>query len=311
MTKNKISAARFFFIFIFMAIAAAALLPKTSEAFWPFSLFTKKSAPEIGSTTDLRYYAINVGQGDSSLFIFPDGRTMLIDAGTPEAGETVVDFLKGKGIKKIDLLVATHPHADHIGGIQDVLDEFEIGKIWDSGFVYGSSYQKRFYKTIKEKNIPFGRPKRGYSEKFGNVTVDVLAPAEELHATHSDANNNSIVLKITYGKVSFLMPGDMEREERRTIEPLPQATVLKAAHHGSKNGTDARVLREVSPEAIVISCAKTNDYGHPHKKVVKAIARAGIMRFDTSDGTVQFSTDGRELKYQKDRVVRSNEGQKY
>jgi len=308
--KNILSAVNLLLITIFALVMSTAIALSPADALWPFSLFTKKNVPDIGSPTDLRFYAIDVGQGDSSLFIFPDGKTMLVDAGTSEAGNAVVDFLKSKGVKKIDLLVATHPHSDHIGGMQDVLSEFEIGKIWDSGYIHGSSYQKKFYMMVKEKNIPFGRPKRGYSEKFGGVTIDVLAPVSEMHGTKSDANNNSIVMLVTYGNVSFLMTGDMEREERRSIEPLPQATVLKAAHHGSRNGTDVKMLREVRPLIITISYAKNNDYGHPHKQVVKAIARAGIMRFDTMDGTIQLSTDGKDVKYQKDRVVQ-NEGQKY
>lgn len=252
---------------------------------------------------ELQYYAIDVGQGDSSLFILPDKETILIDAGTKESAGDLVSFLKEKKIKKIDLLVATHPHSDHIGGMQRILSKFKIGKIWDSGFIYGSSYQKKFYNEILSRKIPFGRPRRGYSENIGGVSIDVLAPAEELHGTKSDPNNNSLVLRIVYGSVSFLMTGDMEREERRTIEPLPESTVLKAAHHGSSNGTDAKMLREVNPMFVTISCARDNEYGHPHKRVVKAIADARIMRFDTMDGTICLTTDGKNVAYPKNRLV--------
>ncbi|MCE5202323.1 MAG: MBL fold metallo-hydrolase [Synergistaceae bacterium] len=269
---------------------------------------TSAAADSVGSgkpdkMPEMHFYVLNVGQGDCSLFIFPNGQTMLIDAGTEDSGKGIVRYLKSCGVKKIDCLVATHPHSDHIGGMKTVIEKFKIGKIWDSGFILGSKPQKDFYITIKNKNIRFGRPKRGYSEKFGEVLVEVLAPAAELRNTDSDANNNCLVLLITYGKVSFLMAGDMEEEERRTIEPLPLCAVLKAAHHGSKNGTDMRMLRETSPIAVILSYGKDNSYGFPHKEVVLALSKMRIKRFDTVNGALKFRTDGISLTYPKNREV--------
>lgn len=251
----------------------------------------------------LRYYAVDVGQGDCSLFVLPDGQNIVIDAGPAANAQQMVDYLKTCGVKKIDLLVATHPHEDHIGGMEALIANFKIGKVWDSGYNHGSRVQRDFYQAVKDNNIRFGRPKRGFSDKFGDVTVDVLAPAKPLKGTHSDANNNSIILKITYGNISFLMMGDAEREERASIPALPQADVLKAAHHGSSNGTDAKVLRQTRPSVIILSYARGNSYGHPHKEVVSAIKAAHILRFDTADGTVMLRTDGRTITYEKKRVV--------
>lgn len=256
---------------------------------------------------ELYFYSLNVGQGDCSLFILPDGGTILIDAGPEEAARDVVRYIKGCGIKKIDLLVATHAHSDHIGGMKAVMNNFRIGKIWDSGFIHGSDLQKDFYRSIQRKKIKFGRPKRGFSEKMGNVLVEVLAPPALLRGTKSDVNNNSLVIRIKYGNVSFLMTGDMEKEQRETISPLPMSTVLKASHHGSSNGTDGRMLRQVRPELIILSYGYCNSYGYPHKEVVQAIAKMGIKRFDTKDGTVKIRTDGKNLTYFKNREVRANE----
>lgn len=257
---------------------------------------------------DLRFYAIDVGQGDSSLFVFPTGETMLVDAGPAASAKDLTRYLKQCGVKKINILVATHPHSDHIGGMNAVTREFVIGEIWDSGYAHGSDMQIKFYQTIKDKKIPFGRPKRGYSREIGGALIEVLAPSQELSGTSSDANNNSIVLRVTYGNVSFLMTGDMDKEQRRTISPLPESTVLKAAHHGSRTGTDARLLREVSPMVIVLSYKKGNSYGHPHKEVLRLLAKnKQIKRFDTANGTVKLRTDGKSLTYPKNMVVSTNE----
>lgn len=268
------------------------------------AFFAAASAASVQQRPTLRYYGLDVGQGDSSLFILPDGRSILIDAGPEEAGRGVVRYLKSCGIKKIDLLIATHAHSDHIGGMRAVLSAFPVGKVWDSGFIHGGPFQKNFYKTVQKKNIPFGRPKRGYSEKFGDVTVEVIAPARVLTGTRRDTNNNCLVVLISYGKVGFLMTGDMEREQYATVKPLPKASVLKAAHHGSSNGTSNALLREVSPKLVVLSYGKGNSYGYPHKEVVKALADFNIKRFDTKDGVVKIRTDGENIIYQTEREVR-------
>lgn len=261
-----------------------------------------------GEKQQLYFYAIDVGQGDSSLFIFPTGETMLIDAGPASAAKDLTRWLKQRGLKKIDILVATHPHADHIGGMGAVIEAFKIGEIWDSGYAHGSDLQIKFYQTIKNTKIPFGRPKRGYTREIGDAVIEVLAPASELLGTSSDANNNSIVLRITYGAVSFLMTGDMDAEERRTISPLPQSTVLKAAHHGSRTGTDAKMLREVNPQIIIFSYKMGNSYGHPHKEVLQLLVKnKHIKRFDTAGGTIRIKTDGKSLTYKKKSVVNTSE----
>lgn len=252
----------------------------------------------------LRYYAVDVGQGDCSLFLLPNGQTIVVDAGPAASARETVAYIKSCGVNKIDLLVATHPHEDHIGGMDEVLSSFEIGKVWDSGYNHGSRVQRDFYQKIKDERIPFGRPKRGFTEKFGDVGVEVLAPARLLKNTHSDANNNSIILKITYGDISFLMMADAEREELASIPALPSANILKAGHHGSSNGTDKKLLRHVRPEVIVLSYARGNSYGHPHKEVVNAIRALKILRFDTADGAVKLRTDGVSITYERKRAVR-------
>ena len=201
-------------------------------------------------------------------------------------------------------VVASHPHEDHIGGMKELLSKIPIKQIWDSGYNHGSKVQRDFYQMIKDKKIPFGRPKRGYAAKLGDVTLEVLAPARPLKGTSSDANNNGLIVLVTYGGVSFLMMGDAQKEEQETVSPLPRAAVLKAAHHGAANGTDAALLRDVSPDIVILSYKRGNSYGHPHRETVAAIRKAKILRFDTADGPVKLRTDGKSVTFERKRVVK-------
>ena len=262
------------------------------------------SPSEAAKARQLRYYALDVGQGDCSLFVLPDGRNVVFDAGPRSNAKKTVNYLKSCGVRKIDLLVASHPHEDHIGGMKELLSKIPVKQIWDSGYNHGSKLQRDFYQMIKDKKIPFGRPKRGYSAKMGGVVFDVLAPAKALKGTSSDANNNGLIILVTYGDVSFLMMGAAQKEEQRTISPLPRASVLKAAHHGAANGTAAALLRDVSPDIVILSYKRGNSYGHPHRETVAAIRKAKILRFDTADGPVKLRTDGKSVTFERKRVVK-------
>jgi len=285
---------------IFIMLFTLLAISLTAAASW----MEKPAVRDIGDK--IQFYAFDVGQGDSFLFILPNNETILIDAGPEEAGRKLVRELKRLDVKKIDLLVATHPHSDHIGGMSRVLANFPVGKVWDSGFIHGSPYQKNFYSAIQKKNIPFGRPKRGHSEKMGSVLIEVLAPARLIRGTKRDANNNCLVLNVKYGRTSFLMLADMEREQRSTIKPLPVATVLKASHHGSSNGTDMDLLKEVSPLLIILSYGRNNSYGYPHREVVSAVSALGIKRLDTKGGTFRIVSDGERITWPREREAGKN-----
>ncbi len=242
---------------------------------------------------------LDVGQGDSILVRFPEGGAMLVDAGTADAGPRVVESLRSLGVEKIDILAATHPHSDHIGGMLAVLDAFPVGKIWDSGYVHGTRTQQLFLEAVRDRKIRFGRPKAGFSEEFEGVLIEVLAPVKAISGTESDANNNSLVLRLSFGEVSFLLAADMETAQRRSVERFPETTVLKVAHHGSHNGTDARFLEMLRPKVAIISCGAENPYGHPHREAVALLEGAGVDLFTTIGGDIVVETDGTAFSVHK------------
>lgn len=239
---------------------------------------------------------IDVGQGDSILVQFPNGSNMLVDAGDPNHGETVVKYLRSLNISKVDILVATHCHTDHIGGMPDVLAGFIIGKAWEPGYDDGSEPRKQFLQNLNDRGIPYGIPKAGFTQKIGTARIDMLAPVKMLSGTERDANNNSLVLRVSYGNVSFLLMGDMELEQCATVASFPKSTVLKVAHHGSQNGTSAKFVKEVSPQIAVISVAAKNDYGYPHSATLAVLNDAKSALFMTStNGTIVITTDGNTI----------------
>ena len=245
----------------------------------------------------------------NNVLCIEDEEAALVDSGyVTHAAQTLALVDKALDGRRLTRLINTHSHSDHIGGMSRVLSNFPVGKVWDSGFIHGSPYQKNFYSAIQKKNIPFGRPKRGHSENMGKVLIEVLAPARLIRGTKRDANNNCLVLNITYGSTSFLMLADMEREERSTIGPLPGAAVLKASHHGSSNGTDMSLLKEVRPSLIILSYGRNNSYGYPHREVVGAVSAIGAIRLDTKDGTFRIVSDGEKLMWPKEREAGKNGG---
>ena len=207
-------------------------------------------------------------------------------------------------MNRLDLLVTSHPHQDHFGNSVHVLRRIPTAVVVDSGFVTNSPTQLRLLEEVKKQRIPFvnvgARNLAGTSTDLGEgVSLRYLAPKlPYLSGTDSDPNNNSVVLKVSLGRVSFLFTGDMEEEERARLlastsaEDL-RATVLKVAHHGSHNGTDAAFLARVRPEVAVISCAADNRYGHPHRATLDALARARVrVRRTDRHGTITVATDG-------------------
>ena len=242
----------------------------------------------------LSVYFLNVGEGESTLFLY-EGKTILIDAGEYDMGNRVVNDLRSLGVTRIDLLVATHPHSDHIGGMQKVLAAFPVGKVLDTGLPHPSSTYEKFLETIEQNHIPYQVAEQGQTVDIDPaLRVLVLSPPEERHG--DDMNADSVVLRISYGIIDFLMTGDLGTEGEdallRTGYPL-DAEILKVGHHGSSSSTSPAFLARVRPETGVISLGVDNPYGHPHAETLDLLKESGVTVYRTDqDGTILVRSDG-------------------
>ncbi len=250
---------------------------------------------------NLNVYFIDVGQGDSEL-VTCDNFTMLIDAGDPDAGPRVVSELKSLGITDIDILVATHPHADHIGGMQDVLKNFRVHEVIDTGMPHTTVMYQKFLETVDRQKIPYKTVRAGdvISPTQGLSFLVLNAPAVTgMSSGDEDLNDASIVLRASYGEISILFEGDAGTtvEDRMLASGLPlESQVLKVAHHGSSHGTGSAFLYRVKPEVAVISVGTGNPYGHPAESTLDRLTGTGAIIFRTDqDGTMVIQSDG--MKY--------------
>jgi len=251
----------------------------------------------------LQIYALDVGQGDSALIITPEGKSVLIDAGPPQAADEVVAALRKRDVRTLDLAVATHPHADHIGGMRQVIENFGVKNFLDSGRRYPSKEYERMLLATDEKGIKLIVAKKGMKfDLDSGVEFEVLNPQGndqwimEVRRGGSVENANSVVLRLAYGNFSMLFTGDAETETEdlmmKSGVPL-HAQVLKVGHHGSRYAMSARFLEAVAPEAAVISCGADNRYGHPARQTLDRLQKAGVKVYHTDlNGDIAIVSDG-------------------
>ena len=237
---------------------------------------------------------LDVGQGDSIFIELPGGKTMLIDASEYTYADKIISYIQGRGHDRIDVLVATHPHSDHIGGMQYIVTAFDIGDIYMPRAVNNTKTFENLLAAIEKKNLSVHTARAGVSVSADEtVTIDIIAPVSE---EYESLNNYSAVIKLVYGKTSFLFTGDAETLSEEEITANVSVDVLKVGHHGSRTSTGAAFLSRVSPRYAVISVGEGNDYGHPTETVLKRLADQNIEVFRTDlDGTVVISSDGTTL----------------
>lgn len=235
---------------------------------------------------------IDVGQADSVL-IRNGNYNMLIDAGNNEDGEKLVNYFKSLGIEEFTYVFATHPHEDHIGGMDDIINNFKIDNYYMSNKLSTTKTFMDVLDALDGRNLKYTVPNKGDTLKLGDANIKVIYPGDD----KSNINDSSIVLKVTYGKNSFLLTGDATSNvERKIYNEDIKSDVLKVAHHGSSYSSTDVFLDRVKPYYAVISVGKNNIYNHPSNKTLEKLNKRNIKVYRTDlDGTIVFISDGNNL----------------
>lgn len=242
----------------------------------------------------IEVHFIDVGQGDSILIETKDS-AMLIDAGENEKGIDVVNYLQSQNIKKLDYLVGTHPHSDHIGGLDDVLNSLPVDRVLLPDIANNTATFEEVLDTLDKNNVKITKPDIGAQYNLGDATFTILAP----NKTYDNMNDNSLVIKLNFGNNSFLFTGDAEKQSEKDLLAKGydlSADVLKLGHHGSETSTSQEFLDAVSPDYAVVSVGKDNDYGHPKEEVLQIIKDRSIKLYRTDQqGTIVFTSNGKNI----------------
>ena len=247
---------------------------------------------------ELKVHYIDVGQADSIL-IQQGKNSMLIDAGNNDDSTLVRDYIKKQGITTLDYVIGTHPHEDHIGGLDYVINAFNIGSIYMPKKTATTKTYKDVLSAIKSKGLSITEPKVGQTLQLGEAKLTIMGP----FTIYDDANNCSIVVKVEFGQNSFLFTGDAEGTSEMAMVSANlnlKSDVLKIGHHGSKTSTVAEFLNKVNPQYAVISVGKNNDYKHPTEGVMNRLKNKNIKVYRTDEqGTIIATSNGKEIKFNK------------
>ena len=259
----------------------------------------------------LEVHYINVGQSVSTLVVGPDGETLLVDTGHyNDDGEHVIAYLQRHDVERIDHLVTSHNDADHIGGNGAIIDYYEteadgVGAVYDPGIAASTRTYGEYLDAVEEHGVTLYETREGDAIAFGEVDVDVLGPPEP-YIENEARNENSIVLRLSYGETSFMLSGDAEDDqEAYLVEEYGdqlRSTVLKAGHHGSSSSSSDAFVDAVDPRVAVVSSAYDSQYGHPHEEVLQRFADRSVPTYWTAThGDVVFVSDGANVSVRTQR----------
>jgi competence protein ComEC len=263
--------------------------------------------PESGKLT---VYFLDVGQGDAALIVSPTRKMILVDGGPPESAGSTVARLRSITSGPLDLIVLSHAHRDHLGGLPHVLEEVGAARFMDPGVDHSSSAYRDLLKRLGTLDVEYVEPSApadGSLLSFGiggGARIEILWPRQPLvpllRGTSSDVNANSIVLRVSFGTTSFLFTGDMSSESEKALlgrgSPLA-STILKVAHHGSGYSSQPAFLARVAARAAVISCGERNEYGHPHPTTLRHLDDSGAVILRTDElGDIRAVSDGTKVE---------------
>lgn len=251
----------------------------------------KTQEQKVEFSDNLKIYFIDVGQADSILITNKD-ESMLIDAGNNDDGEKVVSFIKDKGITKLNYVLGTHPHEDHIGGLDDVINNIDVENIYMPKQQTNTKTFEDVLDAIQNKGLTVTAPKKGDTFNVGNAVLEVMTDSI---LDDENLNLSSNIIKLTYGNNSFLFTGDAEAQNEQTRK-WSQVDLLKVGHHGSKTSSSKKFLESISPKYSIIMVEKNNSYGLPKDEIVKRIEDVGSKIYRTDEnGTIEVTSDGNEI----------------
>lgn len=255
----------------------------------------------INTNNDLlKVHYLDVGQGDSIFVELPNNETMLIDAAESYQSENIINYLKNLNYQKIDYVIGTHPHTDHIGGLKDIINTFEIGKIYMPKVGSTTKTYESLLMAIKDKNLKINTAKAGTSIiDTDALKINILAPN---NSTYTELNNYSVVTKITYGTTKFLFMGDVEKLSENEIKENVTADVIKIGHHGSNTSSSIDFIKKVNAKYGIISVGLNNKYNLPKEETITNWENSGTKIYLTStNGTIRASSDGTNIKIESEK----------
>jgi len=273
---------RLLFIYILIIIIISLLIPS-------------------GKNNYLSIHTIDVGQGDSILIQTPNAKNILVDGGDDNSHYIVSNYLKNQNVKNIDYIIATHFDSDHIGGLDNIIDKFNVSNIYAPNYESDTLSYKNLITSCSNKNLNIKYLSNG---DFINIEDDINLMVLGPSYIQDENNLNSIIFKIDYRNKSFLFTGDAEASNELSIinsYNLNDIDFLKVGHHGSSSSTTSEFVKEISPDVAVISCGYKNQYGHPHKSTLDTLEKNNVLTYRTDIlGNIVFYSDGDTIFTTKD-----------
>lgn len=297
MKSKKVN--KLFNIIIFILVVSIGLIYGKQEIFKNSYSYKDDNKSSVSNNIDsnLEIYFFDVGQADSILIKNNDD-TVLIDAGNRNDGENLANYIKNDlKINDIDIVIGTHPHEDHIGGMSYIIDSFDIGKIYLPDVTSNAKFFEKLLDSIESKDYKISVPKVGEEIKLNNLVFNVLSVDDN----DKNINDCSIVLKLNYLDTKYLFMGDASKSvEKKLLDKDIKADVIKIGHHGSSYSSSNKFLESVNPNIAIISVGKDNKYKHPTNNVLNTLNNLNIKYYRTDiDGTIKLVSDGKNIEINK------------